>query len=115
MQMSVEIYKELKSVLESKNKHTGVGDEGGFAPDLDGDEEALKSILEAIGKAGYRAGEDVNLALDVAATEMYEEAKKKKEDGKYYFWKTGQLKTTDEMIEYYLLYYFLYLSLIFFY
>lgn len=101
MQMSVEIYKELKSVLESKNKHTGVGDEGGFAPDLDGDEEALKCILEAIGKAGYRAGEDVNLALDVAATEMYEEAKKKKEEGKYYFWKTGQLKTTDEMIEYY--------------
>ena len=101
MKIATDIYRELKKVLKEKGKTTGVGDEGGFAPDLDGDEDAIKAILEAIGRSGHRAGEDVDLALDVAATEMYEEAKKIKEEGKYYFWKTGKLKTVDEMIEYY--------------
>ena len=69
--------------------------------DVKTNEDVLKLILEAIGKSGHRAGEDVFLALDIAANEMYEEAKKIKEGGKYYFWKTGELKTIDEMIEYY--------------
>lgn len=101
MEIASEIYRELKNVLKKSAKSVGVGDEGGFAPDLEGDEDALKLILEAIGKAGYTAGKDVFLALDIAANEMYEEAKKIKEGGKYYFGKTDKLKTVDEMIEYY--------------
>lgn len=101
MEIATDVYRELKKVLKESGKSTGVGDEGGFAPDLDGDEDAIKAILEAIGRSGHRAGEDVEIALDVAATEMYEEAKKIKEGGKYYFWKTGKLKTVDDMIEYY--------------
>ena len=101
IRIAVDIYKELKTVLQAEKKFTGVGDEGGFAPDLDGDEAALKAILEAIGKSGHRAGEDVFIALDIAATEMYNEAIEIGEKGKYYFWKTGELKTVDEMIEYY--------------
>ena len=101
MEIATDVYRELKKVLKESGKSTGVGDEGGFAPDLDGDEDAIKAILEAIGRSGHRAGEDVEIALDVAATEMYEEAKKIKEGGKYYFWKTRKLKTVDDMIEYY--------------
>lgn len=76
MRMSVEIYHTLKKVLKEKGLATGVGDEGGFAPNLSSDEEALKLIVEAIEKAGYKPGEEVLLALDVASTEMYDEAKK---------------------------------------
>ena len=101
MEIAFDIYNELKKVLKKAGKSVGGGDEGGFAPDLEGDEDAIKLILEAIGKSGHRAGEDVFLALDIAANEMYEEAKKIKEGGKYYFWKTGKLKNVDEMIEYY--------------
>ncbi len=100
MRMSVEIYHTLKKVLKEKGLSTAVGDEGGFAPDLSSDEEALKLIVEAIEKAGYKPGEDVVLALDVASTEMYDEAKKIGKEGCYYFWKTDELKTLDEMIEY---------------
>ena len=100
MRMGVEIYHTLKKVLKEKGLSTGVGDEGGFAPMLDSDEDALKLIVEAIGKAGYKAGEDVVLALDVASTEMYDEAKKIGKEGNYYFWKTDELKTVDEMIDY---------------
>ena len=101
MRMAVEIYHTLKKVLKEKGLSTGVGDEGGFAPDLSSDEEALKLIVEAIEKAGYKAGEDVVLAIDVAATEMYDEAKKIGKEGSYYFWKTGEIKSVDEMIEYF--------------
>ncbi|MGN1298472.1 MAG: phosphopyruvate hydratase [Candidatus Scatovivens sp.] len=101
MRIGVEIYHSLKDVLKGKGLYTGVGDEGGFAPNLENDEEALKVIMEAIAKAGYVPGMDVVLALDVASTEMLDEAKKIKEDGKYYFWKTKELKNVDEMIEYY--------------
>lgn len=66
----------IKKVLKAKGLATGVGDEGGFAPNLSSDEEALKLIVEAISEAGYKPGEDVVLALDVASTEMYDEAKK---------------------------------------
>ncbi len=100
MRMSVEIYHTLKKVLKEKGLATGVGDEGGFAPNLSSDEEALKLIVEAIEKAGYKPGEEVVLALDVASTEMYDEAKKIGKEGCYYFWKTEELKTADEMIEY---------------
>ena len=100
LRMSAEIYHTLKKVLKAKGLATGVGDEGGFAPNLSSDEEALKFIVEAISKAGYKPGEDVVLALDVASTEMYDEAKKIGKEGCYYFWKTEELKTEDEMIEY---------------
>ena len=101
MKIGVEIYHTLKKVLKEKGLYTAVGDEGGFAPDLENDEEALKIIIEAISKAGYVPGLDVAIALDVAATEMYDEPKKINEDSKYYFWKTKELKNVDEMIEYY--------------
>ena len=100
LRTSAEIYHTLKEVLKAKGLETGVGDEGGFAPNLSSDEEALKLIVEAISKAGYKPGEDVVLALDVASTEMYDEAKKIGKEGCYYFWKTEELKTEDEMIEY---------------
>ena len=100
IRMSAEVYHTLKTVVKSKGLSTGVGDEGGFAPNLSSDEEALKLIVEAIEKAGFKPGEDVVLALDVAATEMYDEAKKIGKEGNYYFWKTEELKTPDEMIDY---------------
>jgi len=101
MRMSAEIYHTLKKVLKEKGLETAVGDEGGFAPNLSSDEEALKLIVEAIEKAGYKPGEEVVIALDPAATEMVDEAKKIGKDGCYYFWKTDELKTSDEMIEFY--------------
>ncbi|MCI8519655.1 MAG: phosphopyruvate hydratase [Clostridia bacterium] len=101
MRMSAEIYHTLKKVLKEKGLETAVGDEGGFAPNLSSDEEALKLIVEAIEKAGYKPGEEVVIALDPAATEMVDEAKKIGKDGYYYFWKTDELKTSDEMIEFY--------------
>ena len=99
MRMGVEVYHNLKKVLKEKGYSTGVGDEGGFAPNLGSEEEAIDLILEAINKAGYKPGEDVCLALDVAATEMFDEAKKIGKDG-YYFWKTDEFKTKDEMIDF---------------
>jgi len=100
LRMGVEIYNALKKILKAKGCSVGVGDEGGFAPDLSGEEEAIQVLVEAIKEAGYKPGEDVFIALDPATTEMYDEAKKIGEEGKYYFWKTKQLKTTDEMIEF---------------
>jgi len=94
-----EIYHTLNKILKEKGLSAGVGDEGGFAPNLSNDEEALELLVEAITKAGYKPGEEVCLATDIASTEMYEEAKKIGEDGKYYFWKTKELKTADEMID----------------
>ncbi|MCI9245771.1 MAG: phosphopyruvate hydratase [Clostridia bacterium] len=99
MRMGVEVYHNLKKVLKEKGYATGVGDEGGFAPNLGSEEEAVELILEAVKKAGYVPGEDICLALDVAATEMYDEAKKIGKDG-YYFWKTDEFKTKDEMVEF---------------
>ena len=98
VQACAEVYHALKKTLNDKGYSTGVGDEGGFAPNLSSDEEALKLIVEAIEKAGYKPGEEVCLALDVASTEMYDEAKKIGKEGNYYFWKTNELKTPDEMI-----------------
>ncbi len=99
LKRGVEIYHTLKKVLKEKGYSVGVGDEGGFAPDLDNEEQALEVIIEAIKKAGYEPGKDIMLALDVASTEMFEEAKKIGKTG-YYFWKSKQYKTKEEMIEY---------------
>ncbi len=94
-----EIYHTLKKVLKEKGFDVGVGDEGGFAPNLENEEMALDVIIEAITKAGYEPGKEIALALDVASTEMREEAKKIGKDG-YYFWKTDILKSNEEMIDY---------------
>ena len=99
LQMGVEIYHSLKKVLKAKGYAIAVGDEGGFAPNLQNEEEALDVIVEAIKKAGYVPGKDISIALDVASTEMYDEAKKVGKKG-YLFWKTGTFKTSDEMIAY---------------
>lgn len=95
-----EVFHNLKSVLKAKGYSTAVGDEGGFAPNLKSDEEALQSIVEAIEKAGYKPGKDFCIAIDAAATEMYEEAKKIGHEGNYYFWKTGEEFTMEEMVNY---------------
>jgi enolase len=94
-----EVYHTLKSILKEKGLATAVGDEGGFAPNLSSDEEALQLLVEAIEKAGFKPGDDFVLATDIAATEMYEEAKKIGKEGSYYFWKTDELKTQEEMID----------------
>ena len=101
VRMCCEIYHNLKKVLKAKGLATGVGDEGGFAPNVKDEDEALALIMDAIVAAGYKPGEEVCLALDVAATEMYDEAKKIGEEGKYHFWKIGVTKTCEEMIEFY--------------
>ena len=95
-----EIFHNLKSILKAEGYATAVGDEGGFAPNLKDDEDALKYIVKAIEKAGYKPGEDVRIAIDAAATEMYEEAKKLGKEGNYYFWKTDKMFTREEMIAY---------------
>ena len=95
----VEIYHTLKKVLKENGYSVGVGDEGGFAPNLENEEQALDVIIEAIKKAGYEPGKDIMLALDIASTEMYDEAQKINKVG-YYFWKTKKYKTKEEMIEY---------------
>lgn len=99
LQMGVETYHNLKKVLKSKGYSVAVGDEGGFAPNLQSEEEVLDVIVESIKKAGYIPGKDISIALDVASTEMYDEAKKVGKNG-YLFWKTGTFKTSDEMIDY---------------
>ena len=99
LRMGVEVYHNLKKVLKANGLSTAVGDEGGFAPKVENEEEAIDIILEAIERAGYIAGKDVCLAIDVAATEMYEEEKKIEKEG-YYFWKTNEFKTREEMVEY---------------
>lgn len=99
LKTGVEVYHNLKKVLKEKGYSVAVGDEGGFAPNLENEEQALDLILQGIIRAGYEPGKDVVLALDVASTEMYEEAKKIGQDG-YYFWKTNEFKTKEQMIDY---------------
>ena len=99
MEIGVSVYHNLKKVLKAKGYSTAVGDEGGFAPNVSGEEEAIQIILEAIEKAGYEPGKDVCLALDLASTEMYDEAKKIGKDG-YYFWKIDKFLSKEEMVNY---------------
>ena len=94
LRMGAEIFHSLKKVLKGKGLNTAVGDEGGFAPNLKSNTEAIEVILEAIQAAGYKAGEDVFLALDVAANELYQ-------DGKYVLEGEGITKTVEEMVEFY--------------
>ena len=75
--MGAEVFGHLKKVLKKKGYNTAVGDEGGFAPDLKSNEEALEVIMEAIAKSGYKAGKDILLALDPASTEFYDAKTKK--------------------------------------
>ncbi len=96
----VEVFHTLKSVLKAKGYSTAVGDEGGFAPNLKNDEEALEYIVEAIKKAGYKPYDQFMIAIDAAATEMYEEGKKLGHEGNYYFWKTKEEFTADQLIKY---------------
>ena len=100
LRMCAEIYHTLKKVLKAQGLGTGVGDEGGFAPNVKDEDEALQLIVEAIKEAGYKPGEEVCLALDLAATEMYDEAKKIGKEGCYHFWKINETKTCDEMIDF---------------
>lgn len=93
LRMNAEIYHNLKALLKSKGLSTALGDEGGFAPDLKCNEEAIEVILEAVEKAGYKPGEDIVIALDVASSEMYE-------DGKYNLAGEGIVKTSAEMVDY---------------
>jgi len=101
LRWSAEVFHTLKSVLKSKGYGTAVGDEGGYAPNLKSNEEALDLILEAIEKAGYKPGSEIYIALDPAASELFDEAKKKGEEGKYYFWKSDMMKTSEEMVDFY--------------
>jgi len=94
LRWSAEIYQSLKKVLANKGLNTNVGDEGGFAPSLSSNAMAVEVILEAIEKAGYRPGEDVWIALDPAASEIYE-------DGKYHLKREGRVLTSDEMVAFY--------------
>ena len=94
LRMGTEVYHSLKAVLKEKTLATAVGDEGGFAPSLESNEDALLCIVDAIQRAGYIPGDDVALALDVAATELYK-------DGVYNLVGEGLKKTADEMIDYY--------------
>ena len=93
LRSGVEIFHALKSVLKGRGLSTSVGDEGGFAPDLRSNEEALETILEAIGKAGYSAGEDVLLGLDVASSEFFE-------NGKYNLTGEGKRLTSEQFVDF---------------
>ena len=94
LRAGVEIFHSLKSVLKAKGLNTAVGDEGGFAPDLQSNEQAIETILEAIGKTGYKAGKDVYLGLDVASSEFYK-------NGVYDLEGEGKKFTSEELIEFY--------------
>ncbi|MCF6138665.1 phosphopyruvate hydratase [Pseudalkalibacillus berkeleyi] len=94
LRVGAEIFHTLKKVLKDKGLNTAVGDEGGFAPNLGSNEEAISTIIEAIEKAGYKPGEEVKLALDVASSELYK-------DGKYHLSGEGVTKTSEEMVAWY--------------
>jgi enolase 1/2/3 len=93
LRMGTEVFHHLKTVLKDAGHSTNVGDEGGFAPNLGSNEEAIEVVLKAINKAGYKAGKDIFIALDAAASEFYEK-------GKYVFESTGDKRTASEMVDY---------------
>ncbi len=93
LRMNAEIYHNLKALLKEKGLSTALGDEGGFAPNLKSNEEAIEVILEAVVKAGYKPKDDIVIALDVASSEMYK-------DGKYHLEGEGLVKTSEEMVDY---------------
>ncbi|MDG1476013.1 MAG: phosphopyruvate hydratase [Vicingaceae bacterium] len=95
LRMGTEVFHHLKAVLKSKGHSTNVGDEGGFAPNLGSNEEAIETVLTAIEKAGYRPGDDMHIALDAASSEFYNA-----ESGLYEFDSTGDKRTSSEMVSY---------------
>ena len=95
LRWGTEVFHHLKAVLKEKGMSTNVGDEGGFAPSLGSNDEAIEVVLEAIERAGYKPGEDMWIALDAASSEFYDEEK-----GKYIFESTGDEMTSDEMVEF---------------
>lgn len=94
LRMGSETFHHLRNILKKKGLHTGVGDEGGFAPDLRTNEEAIEVVLEAVKTAGYKAGKDIFLALDVAASELYK-------NGRYRFEGEAKERTSEDMIGFY--------------
>ena len=98
--MGAEVFQQLKKVLHDRHLNTAVGDEGGFAPNLKSNDEALEVLAIAVEKAGYKLGEQVAFALDPATTELYDEAKKKGKTG-YCFFKSkpDRIASSDEMID----------------
>ncbi|HBM76116.1 MAG TPA: phosphopyruvate hydratase, partial [Clostridiaceae bacterium] len=95
LRMCAETFHTLKSILNKAGLSTGVGDEGGFAPNLKSNEEAIKILVEAIQKAGYAPGKDISIAIDSAATELY------KDDGKYHLAGEGKVMTSQELVDFY--------------
>ncbi len=93
LRWGTEIFHHLKEVLKSRGMSTNVGDEGGFAPNLGSNEEAIQVVLEAIDKAGFTAGKDVFIALDAASSEFYK-------NGKYVFESTGEIRSSEEMVQF---------------
>ncbi|HPT87039.1 MAG TPA: phosphopyruvate hydratase [Bacillota bacterium] len=100
LRWGAEIFHALKKVLKDKGYSTSVGDEGGYAPNLKSNQEALDVIMAAIEKAGFKPGDDIKIAMDPASTELWDAAKAKGEEGKYYFWKSDIMKTSEEMVEF---------------
>ena len=100
LEAGTRVFHTLKRILMAEHYTTSVGDEGGFAPAFERDEQALDFLIRAIEEAGYQPGRHFRIALDVAATEMYDAALREGKDGMYYFWKSGIYKTPEEMIAY---------------
>ena len=100
LEQSATVFHTLKKLLKNDGYVTAVGDEGGFAPKFKSDTEALDYIVKAVEAAGYRPGSDFFIAIDAAATEMYDEAKKAGREGDYLFWKAGEYKTVEEMVDF---------------
>lgn len=101
VQWCTEVFHTLQKVLKEDGLSTAVGDEGGFAPNLKNDEEALRYLVRAIEKAGFEPGKDFHIAMDPASTELFEAAKEHgKGEGNYFFWKTGEVKDRNEMVNY---------------
>lgn len=100
LEHSATVFHTLKKLLKNDGYVTAVGDEGGFAPKFGSDTEALDYLVKAIETAGYRPGEDFYIAIDAASTEMYDEAKKAGREGEYLFWKSGEFKTVEQMVDF---------------
>src|SRR5699024_10180384 len=94
VRVGTEVFHSLKKVLQDKGLNTAVGDEGGFAPNLASNEEALQTIVEAVEAAGYKIREEIQLAMDVAASEIYK-------DGQYHLSGEGVVRSSDEMVDWY--------------
>ncbi|MGD9155876.1 MAG: phosphopyruvate hydratase [Bacillota bacterium] len=100
LRWGAEIFHALKKVLKEKGYGTAVGDEGGYAPNLRSNQEALDVIMTAIEKAGFQPYNEIMIALDPAATELWDEAKQRGAEGRYCFWKSNMTKTSEEMVDF---------------